>query len=59
MYESVVFHEYQNVVRILRQGQIDLMKATASEEVRYERAKVMYDFITSKNFQTLLYDSVH
>ncbi|MEK9685491.1 MAG: DUF2130 domain-containing protein [Rhodospirillaceae bacterium] len=44
------FHEYQILVRALRQSLIDLAKVVSSEQAREEKAQVMYDFLTSQEF---------
>ncbi len=44
------FHEYQVLIRALRQSLIDVARATAAETVREDKAQVMYDFLTSSEF---------
>ena len=44
------FHEYQILIRALRQSLIDVARATAAETVREDKAQVMYDFLTSSEF---------
>ena len=41
------FHEYQVLIRALRQSLIDVARATAAETVREDKAQVMYDVLTS------------
>lgn len=44
------FHEYQILVRALRQSLIEIAKASASEDAREGKAQIMYDFLTSQEF---------
>ena len=44
------FHEYQILVRALRQSLVELAKATVSEGAREGKAQVMYDFLISQEF---------
>jgi hypothetical protein len=44
------FHEYQILVRALRQSLVEISKATVAEESREGKAQVMYDFLISQEF---------
>lgn len=44
------FHEYQVLVKALRQSLIDVARVTAAEGAREGKAQVMYDFLTGQEF---------
>ena len=44
------FHEYLLLIQALRQSIFELARAHATEIARDEKAQVMYDFLTSKQF---------
>lgn len=44
------FHEYQVLVKALRQSLLDVARVTAAEEAREGKAQVMYDFLTGQEF---------
>ena len=46
----VWFHEYQVLVKALRQSLLDVARVTAAEEAREGKAQVMYDFLTGQEF---------
>jgi len=44
------FSEYQILITALRNSLIEISKVVATEEVREEKAQVMFDFLTSQEF---------